>query len=535
MIGSLLLSQIATAAPAAGGEALLPMLVIVPLLVALAVAFVKDASLARAAAVGGSLATLLLGVLLLWKVGLTPATSGVLVWEAPSILRLGEGGFSFSFAADAISVWLVLLAGVLVPCALLATAREIERPNAYYAWMLVLLATLIGAFLASDVILFYVFFELTLVPSFFLVAQWGGAERRYAAVKFFVYTFAGSLFMLASILYLVSHAGSANIARCVHYAQASLTHGEQFWVLIGFLAGLGVKVPLIPFHTWLPTAYTTAPAPVSALLTGALAKLGTYGLLRIAVPAGLIDAHGNGGQHAIAMWLVGLSLVGIIYAALVAWTQKDAKTLVAYSSISHLGFCVLAIVGVTTLGGQAALLYMVNHGISAAGLFLLLGFVETRFATRSLDQLSGLGRERPWLAGLFILFVMSSIGLPATNGFVSEFLAILSTRASGMSMWVTVLAASGIVLGAIYMLSLAGRLIFGPPKQPAEVNSTPPDLNGRELLAVLPLAALVIVLGVMPNLVLRSTESAVARLNASAGAAILVEAPAVDVVAVNLK
>lgn len=534
MTGSTIAPMLAQlAAPVAGGDALLPLLVLVPLVVAAAILALRDAAMSRTIAVGGAIGTLVVAGLVLAKLGVRTPTGEALVWGAPSIMRLSATQFSFSFAADAISAWLVLLTAVLVPCAMLATARDIDRPFSYYAWMLVLEATLFGAFLSSDVVLFYVFFELTLVPSFFLIARWGGVERRYAATKFFVYTFAGSLFMLASILYLITRAGSADIATCVRCAQNTLTTTEQAWVMLGFLAGLGVKVPLLPLHTWLPGAYTAAPGAVTALLTGALAKLGTYGLLRIAVPAGLIRNDGAL-QSTLTHWLVGLSIAGIIYAALVAWTKRDAKTLLAYSSISHLGFCVLAIVGVTTLGGQAALLYMVNHGISAAGLFFLIAMIEQRFGTRSLDQLGGLGRERPWLATLFVLFVMSSIGLPATGGFVSEFLAILSTRAAGLSMWATVLAASGIVLGAIYMLFLTGKLIFGPVKQPEDVKGTPGDLTGRELCATLPLAAAVLILGFMPNLVLRSSEPAVARTMARGAPAggVVVIAPTANAVAV---
>lgn len=498
---------LAASTAAVGGDALLPLLVIVPLIVALAVALFRDAAWSRTIAVGGALGVLAVSLILVTRPAIAGGTG--LAFGAPALFRLDPVGFSLGFAADAASAWLVLLTAVLVPCAMLATARGIARPHAYYAWLLVLESALIGAFLASDVILFYVFFELTLVPSFFLIARWGEVEARYAATKFFVYTFAGSLFMLASIIYLVAQARTADIEACVRVAQ-SLSMREQFWVMLGLLAGLGVKVPLLPLHTWLPGAYTAAPAPVTALLTGALAKLGTYGLFRIAVPAGLIRQDGAE-QSTLVCWLVALSIVGIIYAALVAWTKRDAKTLLAYSSISHLGFCVLALVTTTTIGGQAGLLYMINHGIAAAGLFFLIGMIENRFGTRSLDHLSGLGRERPLLATLFVLFTMSSIGLPMTGGFVSEFLAILSTRAGGLSMWATVLAASGIVLGAIYMLFITGRLIFGPVKQPEDVTTVPGDLNLRELGATLPLAAAVLILGVMPNLVLKSTEPGIAQ------------------------
>jgi NADH-quinone oxidoreductase subunit M len=396
---------------------------------------------------------------------------------------------------------------------------------------LLLQAAIIGVFLASDLLLFYFFFELTLVPSFFLIGQWGGIERRYAATMFFVFTFVGSVFMLVSILFVASAAQTFNIGACIEYVRTHMTDRQQFWILIGLLIGLGVKTPLLPLHTWLPTTYTQAPPPVTAILSGLLAKLGTYGLLRLAMP---IAADGS--QEHLISWVVGLSLAAIVYAALIAWVQKDMKTLVAYSSISHLGFCVLALAMLNVMGGQASVLYMINHGISTAAVFLMLGMIEARMGSRAIDQISGLGRERPLLAFFFVLFVMSTIGLPLTNGFVSEFLAIQSTVS--YSLWVTVIAASGVVLGAIYMLHLTAKLIFGPARQPAEVVGTPGDLTGRELLALAPLAVLVIVLGVMPNMVLKSIESPVAAIfspqqpTRNAGT-IVVEAPAVTVVPVN--
>lgn len=515
-------------AAATGSDVVLPLLIAVPLIGALVVAFARETTTARTIATGVGLAVLLLSVLALRQIGTTQEAGGMfrsLGFEAPGFLTLGVGeaasqSFQFSLKADAISAWLVALAAVLTPCAMLATKPNLDRAGAYFAWLLVLEAAVIGVFLASDLLLFYVFFELSLVPSFFLIGQWGGLERRQAAVKFFVYTFAGSVFMLASIVYVVLHARTFDIANAATYVQTQMGVKERFWVLLGFLAGLCVKVPLLPLHTWLPTTYTNAPAPVSALLSGILAKLGTYGLLRLALPMGLLGvAPKDHPDHFIVQAMIVLSLIAIVYAALVAWVQKDFKTLQAYSSISHLGFCVLALLAMNTLGGQASVLYMINHGISTAGMFFLLGMIETRVNSRNLNDISGLGRDRPWLAGLFVLFVMSSIGLPLTNGFVSEFLAILSPLSAGYSLWVTVIAASGVVLGAIYMLHLTAKLIFGPVVLPAEAG-TPngvvfdkgviPDLNRRELAALLPLAALVLALGVMPNVVLDSIKGPVA-------------------------
>lgn len=495
-------------------QLLLPMLIAIPLLGGLLVAFIRDSSVARTVSFFVSLAVLVIaGVLLLRTTGSFGSSQEVAAhaWAAPDFLRMGvdpgngRAPFSFSLAADSISVWLVALTAVLVPCTMLATVSSLERPSAYFAWILLLEAAIIGVFLASDILLFYVFFELTLVPSFFLIGQWGGIERRYAATMFFVFTFVGSVFMLVSILYIIANAQTFDINQCIAYVRTRMTDRQQMWVMIGLLAGLGVKTPLLPLHTWLPTTYTQAPAPVTALLSGLLAKLGTYGILRLAMPIAV-----GGAQECLIAWVIGLSVAAIIYAALIAWVQKDVKTLVAYSSVSHLGFCVLALACMNTIGGQASVLYMVNHGISTAAVFLMLGMIEVRMGTRAIDQVSGLGRGRPKLAFFFGLFVMSSIGLPLTNGFVSEFLAILSTVS--YSLWVTFLAASGVVLGAIYMLHLTAKLIFGPARQPAEIVGTPGDLNGRELAALVPLAALVIILGVMPNLVLSSIEKPIASI-----------------------
>lgn len=515
-------------------QTLLPMLILVPLLGGLLVSLIRDNTLARTVGFFISIGVLALSIVLLKQAGIFAGNSIAQEWLAPAMLRLGDSptSFSFSLFADSISLWLVALTAVLVPCAMMATVSSLDRAGAFFAWLLLLEAAIIGVFLASDLLLFYVFFELTLIPSFFLIGQWGGAERRYAATTFFVFTFVGSVFMLVSILFTVSAAGSFQIDDCIRYIREQMTATQQFWVLLGLLAGLGVKTPLLPLHTWLPITYTQAPGNVTALLSGVLAKLGTYGLLRLAIPIAA------GGEHeTLIHWIIGLSLAAIVYAALIAWVQKNAKTLVAYSSISHLGFCVLALACLNVMGGQASVLYMINHGISTAAIFLMLGMIESRMGTMSIDQISGLGRDRPLLAFFFVLFVMSSIGLPLTNGFVSEFLAIQSTLGGGRSLWVTVIAATGVVLGAIYMLHMTAKLVFGPVRQPKDVVGTPPDLSGREVFALVPLAALVLVLGVIPNLVLNSVRDPVASIvtptsTRNAGT-VVVEVPAVSNAGLN--
>lgn len=423
----------------------------------------------------------------------------------------GPPHFSFTLGVDQISIWLLLLTTILTLVALLGSYRIVrERFTSFAAWMLVLESATLGAFVARDVLLFYFFFELTLVPTFFLINGWGGPERRRGAARFFLFTFAGSIFMLASILYVGISAGSFEMDVWTRHLQNALSPQTSWWVILGLLIGLLVKVPLIPFHSWLPLAYVQASAPVTALLSGLLAKLGTYGLLRLVMP-GLIEqtAQGQTLAHPTIVYVIAvLSVIGILAMALVAWLQTDAKSLLAYGSVSHLGFCVLALTSITTLGMQASLLYMVNHGITSAGLFLILGMIERRTGTREMASMSGLGRQRPWLGFFFVLFVMSSIGLPLTNGFVSEFLSIASAMtAEHLGVGFMVLAACGIVLGAIYMLHLTARLIFGQQRMPDNAPGGG-DLQAIEIASLAPLAILVIVLGIAPNLILKPSRAA---------------------------
>ncbi len=284
--------------------------------------------------------------------------------------------------------------------------------------------------------------------------------------------------------------------------------------MLAFLAGFAVKVPLFPVHTWLPLAHTEAPTAGSVILAGVLLKLGTYGLLRLAIPLGMMDANGVA-FPAMARFIGALCIIGIIYGALVAWVQQDIKKLVAYSSVSHLGFCVLGLVAMNTIGMEGSVFYMINHGISTGALFLVIGTIYDRYHTRDINKLSGLAKKMPIMAFFFVLFTMSSIGLPGTNGFVSEFLTILGAFTSKtLGIWFGVLAATGIVLGAVYMLHMAARVLFGPLKVPGhedahghgheEHHDEPGDLTGREIFTLAPLAIAVILLGVMPTPLLDS-------------------------------
>ncbi|MEA2736083.1 MAG: NADH-quinone oxidoreductase subunit, partial [Humisphaera sp.] len=418
-------------------------------------------------------------------------------------------GFGFKFGADAISLWLVLLSVFLTPLAILASFKSItDRPKEYYAWMLLLLAAMNGVFLARDLLLFYIFFELTLIPMFFIIGIWGGPERRYAAGKFFLFTFTGSVFLLVGIIYLgmnnpiSGQSGGFDLATAVTYAQTQLSPDARWWLLLAFLAGFAVKVPLFPVHTWLPLAHTEAPTAGSVILAGVLLKLGTYGLLRLAVPIASPDA-----VVTLTPWIGWLCVIGIIYGALVAWVQRDVKKLVAYSSVSHLGFCVLGLFALNTMGVQGSVLYMINHGLSTGALFLCVGMFYDRYHTRDINELSGLAKVMPIWAFFMVLFSLSSIGLPGLNGFVSEFLTILAAFTSDrLGIAYGVFAATGIVLGAVYMLHMLARIVWGPLKTPgghtddhghtahgvavgqenrgqgaAPESDLPTDLSGREI------------------------------------------------------
>ena len=449
-------------------------------------------------------------------------------------------GIALTLGADSVSMMLVLLTAILMPLAVLGSWTAVtERLREYYAWLLVLSSAMVGVFLARDLLVFYICFEFTLVPMFFLIAIYGSTNRAWASVKFFIYTFLGSLFALAGFLYVAwanaDHAGAWSFAipELTHFASTGLTSTEQGWILLALMAGFAVKIPLFPVHTWLPLAHTEAPTAGSVLLAGVLLKLGTYGLYRFVLPMVPV---------AVVEWapLLGiLAIIGILYAALICWVQTDVKKLVAYSSVSHLGFCVLGLFALNPFGLQGSVLYMINHGLSTGALFFLIGMMYERYHTRDMGAVGGLASKMPVWSCFMVFFVLASVGLPGLNGFVSEFLCLIGTFAAGDAgaypgvpgPWFAAFAALGMIFAAMYLLIMVGKVVFGPLREPdGDHGPLPADLNLREIVVLVPLAAGCVWLGVQPDIAIDAMSGAVdatlqvypdlvsATMNATAGA-----------------
>jgi NADH-quinone oxidoreductase subunit M len=415
-------------------------------------------------------------------------------------------GITYLVGVDGISLLLLVLTAFLTPIALLASWDSIhKRLKAFCVCILLLESAMMGVFVALDLFLFYVFWDAMLVPMYFLIGVWGYERRIYAAVKFILYTMAGSVLMLLAILglaYLHSTVTGSYSFELMRLYQLEVPPHLQFWFFLAFTLAFAIKVPLFPFHTWLPDAHVEAPTAGSVILAGVLLKMGTYGLVRFAFPL-FRDA-----ADFFAPYLAGLAVVGIVYGALVAMVQPDMKKLVAYSSVSHLGFVVLGIAAMNTQGVTGAVYQMLNHGVSTGGLFLIVGMLSDRRHTRLIAEYGGLKRITPRLVAVFLIVTLSSIGLPGLNGFVGEFLILL-----GAFRWdprMAALAATGVVLSATYMLWMFQRVNYGSVTN--EKNASLPDLQPREWLVIAPIVVATVIMGVVPNLFLRSIEPSVERL-----------------------
>ncbi|MDQ3987239.1 MAG: NADH-quinone oxidoreductase subunit M [Actinomycetota bacterium] len=400
-----------------------------------------------------------------------------------------DWGVSYKTGIDGVSLWMVMLTTFLMPLGVLASFTITKRLKPFFVFLLMLETGMLGVFCALDLFLFYLFWEATLVPMYFLIGMWGYGRRIYAAMKFFLFTLAGSLLMLVAILFMYFAASGEPTFDYESLLGTPLSLGTQRLLWLGFFASFAVKVPLVPLHTWLPDAHTEAPTAGSVMLAAILLKMGAYGLIRFAIPL-FPDA-----SRELVPLVMGLAIAGILYGALVAAMQRDLKRLVAYSSVAHLGFVVLGLFVGSVEGMSGGILQMVNHGLSTGALFLLVGALYDRRHTRMIGDFGGLAKSVPVLAGVFLFVALSSLGLPGLNGFVGEFLVLLGTFLTYR--WWVVPAAFGVVLAAVYLLWAYQRVFHGEPV--IEANRSLPDLNLREAIMLAPVLALILFIGIFPK------------------------------------
>ncbi len=440
-----------------------------------------------------------------------------LVFDAEWIPALGS---RFKVGVDGISIWLVLLTTFLTPLTMLAATNAVDKHvREFIASLLILEAGMLGAFIALDIFVFYVFWEVMLIPMYLLIGIWGGPRKLYASIKFVVYTMVGSLLMLVAIFYTyVQYAQVTGVytTDLALLTQLVLPHDAQLWCFIAFALAFAIKIPLFPLHTWLPDAHVEAPTAGSVILAGVLLKFGIYGFLRYAMP---LYPHG---AAVMAPVIAVLAVVGIVYGALVAFAQDDVKKLVAYSSVSHLGFCALGIFSLTAMGIEGSIFAMLSHGLTTSGLFLGIGVLYERRHTRRLSEYGGVWTRMPVFAGLFLIITLGSAGLPGTSGFIGEFLTLFGTFMAGdtfpkgwpsylpMPRLLAAVAATGVILGAIYLLYMFQKVFFGPLDK--KKNGHLKDLSGRELTVFIPLVIGIFVMGVFPRPFLKYMEPSVQSL-----------------------
>lgn len=482
---------------------MLSIITFLPLIGALIVAVLPRAAAGaiRAVAILSALASFVLSLGVLS--GFDTAQAGYQFVESSQWIP--QYGIGYKLGVDGVSIWLMMLTTLLFPIVIATSPSTIrEREKEYYALMLLMETATLGVFLALDMFLFYVFWEFALVPMYLIIGVWGGERRVYASVKFFIYTMAGSALMLVAILFMGVTGGTFDLERLA--AQNSLWSANTL-LFLAFAIAFVIKVPLFPFHSWLPDAHTEAPTPGSVILAAVLLKMGAYGLIRFNLSL-FPEA-----SRQLAPLMVALAVVGILYGAIVAFAQSDAKRLIAYSSVSHMGYIVLGIFSLNQLGLQGALLQMINHGLSTGGLFMMLGYLYERRHTREMARFGGVWAKMPLYGALMLIFVLSSVGLPALNGFVGEFVILQGTFQANQ-LWAA-FAALGMVLSAVYLLTFYQKVFLGESRDPA--NDTLTEIDWREALAVAPLIVLCFVIGLYSLPFFSAMSASVSSLLGAAG------------------
>jgi len=484
------------------------LVIFLPLVGAVVTLLMRSDQAVRYAALATTMVTFLLSLLFWTGFDAAAPAGGLQLIDATGPFISQAYDIKYVVGIDGLSLLLVLLTTLLGPIVVLSSWTYIgKQVKGYYTLLLILQTGMTGVFCAFDLFLFYIFFELTLIPMYFLIGIWGGEDRIYAAVKFVIFTLVGSLLMLVALLYLGYAAGDAvndgvfttDYFKLIAY---NVPLDTQTWLFFLFAFAFAIKVPMFPLHTWLPDAHVQAPTGGSVILAGVLLKMGTYGLVRFCLPF-----FPNAAYEYAVLFAV-LAVVGIVYGALVSRAQPDAKKLVAYSSVSHLGFVVLGIFAFTIESMQGAMIQMISHGISTGALFLLVGMLYERRHTRLMADFGGIARSVPVLTFFMVLTALASAGLPGLNGFVGEFLILVgafSSETVGMPLLIA-LATTGVILAAVYLLWMLYRMFFGPLTN--EENRTMVDLNAREIALLAPLAVLMVVIGVMPQPFLNASEPA---------------------------
>jgi NADH-quinone oxidoreductase subunit M len=477
-------------------------LIIFPLILALIIFSLPSVKWIKILALGGALAEFIIS---LWGAYLY-----VTQCRCNLLLNLGwmeQFGVTLRFGMDGISLLMVLLTTFLIPLILLSSFQhDYKKPSAFYGLILLMEAAFIGVFTTFDGLVFYIFWELALIPAYFITAVWGGKDRIRITFKFFIYTFTGSLFMLVAMIFLYFKTPAPHSFSIFSLYNASLTSQSEVWVFLAFLLAFAIKIPIFPFHTWQPDTYTEAPAGGTMLLSGIMLKMGLYGLLRFVIPIC---------PHALMDWglaAIILSVTGIVYASIIAIRQNDLKRLVAYSSIAHVGLISAGIFSLNSKALEGAVIQMVSHGINIVGLFIMISIIERRVKTRDISSLGGIATVAPWFASFFMIILLGSIALPLTNGFIGEFLILLGIF--DYNHWIAAIAGSTVIFSAVYMLWMYQRTMFGNINREwisGESNSSMnfKDLNLTELLTLIPIVIMIFWIGLFPGFFLHIAEPAV--------------------------